>query len=285
MTARYCRGLALDGGPAAVGRKSRKCKNQPVTVSDGFAFVLVRPKSPGNIGAAARALKNMGMGELRLVAPAAGNARIATAMAVHGRDVLDNARRYPDLASAIEDCTLTVGSTCRTGLYRSAAKPVREAAGELVSASAANRVALIFGPEDFGLTNRELQLCQRLVTIPTAPDYPSLNLAQAIVVVAYELFMAGSGERRNIAPPPEFAPAAAVDAMFDRMAQALVAIGFLAADNPEHIMFALRGLLGRSGMTARELDILNGIAAQIRWFGEGGFETIEAKRRAGKRLR
>src|SRR5579864_3140398 len=171
-------------------------------VLGNFAFVLVRPLQAGNVGSAARALKNMGLGDLRLVAPRAGaSGRAAAAMAVHAGDVLRNAQRYDSLGAALTDCTLAVGTTCRPGLYRSGVVALREAAVQLAAEAAANRVAIIFGPEDTGLVNRELKLCQRLVTIPTAPGYPSLNLAQAVMLVAYELMMAGgtarAGRRRG----------------------------------------------------------------------------------------
>ncbi len=245
----------------------------------------MRPRGAANIGSAARAIKNMGFSDLRLVAPAAAPAaRAACAMAVHARDVLKRARIYPALSDAIADCTLTVGTTCREGLYRSSVKPLREAAGELARIAEGNRIALIFGPEDTGLTNRELKLCQRLITIPASAAYPSLNLAQAVIVVAYELMLAlGAGTARGSAP--ELAPAVEVDAMLERMREALLAIGFLPEDNPEHIMFALRAIFGRSGLSPRELDILNGIVSQTRWAGAGGHRTLAAKRRAGKKLR
>lgn len=274
-----------------------------------LAIVLFKPKSSGNIGAVARALKNMGLADLRLVAPARFNRRAAATMAVHAGDVLDNARIYPNLIAALDDCTLTVGTTCRPGPYRSSAKALREMAAELSFASRVNKVAIIFGPEDSGLTNQELKLCHRLLTIPTAPDYCSLNLAQAVMLVAYELLMASgvpdtraalddvgiSGEAHRAEPGrverpnrPELiqrAPAAAVEAMLERLAAALVAIGFIPADNPDHIMFAIRNILGRSGLSPRELDILNGLARQIGWFAEGGRETIEAKLRSGRKIR
>lgn len=254
-------------------------------VLGNFAFVLVRPLQAGNVGAAARALKNMGLGDLRLVAPgAAAGGRAAATMAVHAGDVLRSAGRYDTLGGALSDRTLTVGTTCRPGLYRSGVVGLRDAAAQLVSEAAANRVAIIFGPEDTGLVNRELKLCQRLVTIPTAPGYPSLNLAQAVMLVAYELMIAAGAAREMPAAEPR-APAVAVDAMMERLGEALVSIGFLSAENPEHIMFALRALLGRAGVGVRELDILSGVARQIRWFSEGGFEAAEAKRRSGKKLR
>ncbi len=255
------------------------------TVKD-FAFVLMRPKGAGNIGSAARAIKNMGFSDLRLVAPqAAPDSRAASAMAVHARDVLDSARIYTTLGNAVADCSVTVGTTCREGLYRSSVVPLREAAGDLVRMAEANRIALIFGPEDTGLTNRELKHCQRLITIPASPAYPSLNLAQAVIVVAYEIMMALGASAARASAAPEFAPAAGVDAMLERMREALLAIGFLPENNPEHIMFALRAIFGRSGLSRRELDILNGIASQTRWAAEGGHHTLAAKRRAGKKLR
>ncbi len=266
---------------------------------DNFAFVLFRPKSAGNIGASARALKNMGISDLRIVTDecrrpnvgrnpwpqqSARSENVAEIMAVHARDVLATARIHSDLRAALDDRTVVVGTTARKGLYRSEARPIRTAAPELVRLSSTNRVAIVFGPEDCGLTNEELKLCQRLITIPTAPEYPSLNLAQAVMIMAYELMLAASA-------PPEvqaaerWALSAEVNAMLERMAKALVAIGFLPADNPDHIMFALRAILGRAGLRPRELDILNGIARQILWFGENGREILQRKRETGEKFR
>jgi tRNA/rRNA methyltransferase len=266
---------------------------------DHFAFVLFKPKSPGNIGAAARALKNMGCHDLRIVQPASfdianDNERTgsrrgprsddAKAMAVHGRDVLAAATIHPGLDSALADRTLVVGTTARAGLYRSEARSLREVSHELSALSEANRIALLFGPEDCGLTNEELKLCQRLITIPTAPEYPSLNLAQAVMIVAYELMLA-TGAARELSPAQQWARIPDIDAMLARMTQALIAIGFLPEDNPDHIMFALRAILGRAGLQPRELDIMNGIASQILWFSESGHDTLARKHAMGKKLR
>jgi tRNA/rRNA methyltransferase len=265
---------------------------------DNFAFVLFKPKSPGNIGAAARALKNMGFRDLRIVsvtgfqptgsvvgAPSPNRrGSSAETMAVHGRDVLAAATIYPRLDYALADRTFVVGTTARTGPYRSEARPIREVSAELTALSEANRIALVFGPEDCGLTNEELKFCQRLITIPTAPAYPSLNLAQAVMIVAYELMLA-AGAGRELPSALQYAPNPEVNAMLARMAEALMAIGFLPEDNPNHIMFALRAVFGRAGLQPRELDILNGIASQIQWFAESGHETLARKRRAGKKLK
>src|SRR5277367_2202609 len=250
----------------------------------GFAFVLFRPQSPGNIGAAARAVKNMGFDDLRLVAPGTLKSREAVAMEVHADDVLAHATVYPELADALADCSIAVGTTSRRGGYRSRAVPLRAAAVELEALAGANKIALVFGREDRGLTNRELKLCHRLVTIPTAPEYPSLNLAQAVMVVAYELMMAATATVQATGAP-EFVAASISDPMLERLADALVSIGFIPDDNPDHIMFALREIFGRSGLTAREAEIFNGMARQMRWVAEGGHRTLAEKRRAGKKLR
>jgi len=249
-----------------------------------FAFVLYRPQSAGNIGAAARALKNMGFDDLRLVGLGPLNDREAVKMAVHADDILANATVYPDLAAAIADCSIAVGTTSRRGGYRSRSTPLRPAAVELDALADSNKIAIVFGREDRGLTNRELKLCHRLVTIPTAPEYPSLNLAQAVMVVAYELMMATT-TAVLAAGAPKFVAASISDPMLERLAEALVSIGFIPDDNPEHIMLAIREIFGRSGLTAREVEILNGMARQMRWVADGGHRTIAEKRRAGRKLR
>jgi len=195
------------------------------------------------------------------------------------------------LGAALHDRTLSIGTTCRPGLYRSGAQPLRTAITELAASGQRDRVAFVFGPEDHGLSNDDLRYCQRLITIPTAPQYSSINLAQSVMLVAYELFMAAypsvsartdvSAKGKLFAP----APVSEIEMMLARMEKALIAIGFLAEDSPDRIMFALRGILGRSGVNRRELDILNGIAHQIEWFAAGGREIIEGKRRSGKKIR
>ena len=260
----------------------------------GFVFVLVRPRQAGNVGAVARALKNCGMGGLRIVADADPKTiRAARMMAVHAADVLADARVYPSLADALADCNVAIGTTARGGPYRAGARTPRDVAANLCAEARTNRVAIIFGPEDRGLTNDELKNCHRLITIPTDPAYSSLNLAQAVMVVAYELRLAALDAARDTAAddastdvlPLRRAGAADVDAMFDRLSRALLTIGFLPEDNPDHLMFTLREVFGRAGLSPRELDILSGIARQIEWFATGGHLTIADKRRAGRRVK
>ena len=256
-----------------------------MVLRDKFSFVLFRPQSAGNIGAAARALKNMGFDDLRVVGRTALNDREAIAMAVHAGDVLASAKIFEELTDALADCSLAVGTTSRRGGYRSRATALRPAAEELTALASSNKIAIIFGREDRGLTNRELKLCNRLITIPTSPDYASLNLAQAVMVVAYELMMAGNESAAASRLAPQFVEASVSDPMLERMADALVSIGFIPDDNPDHIMFAIREIFGRSGLTEREVEILNGMARQMRWVAEGGHRTLAEKRRAGRKLR
>ncbi len=236
--------------------------------------VLVRPRGAANVGAVARAMKNMGLRDLVLVRPAPMRLFWSKAMAVHAEDVLSRVRRCDSLAEAVADCGLVVGTTCRGGLYRAAAEPAREAAPRIMAAAGANRVALVFGPEDHGLSNGDLQCCHELMVIPSDPAYPSLNLAQAVMVCCYELFLAANA---TAATAPVLAPAERVERMFQHLKSACLSIGFLHRDNPDHIMFAFRRLLGRARLEERDVNILLGLARQIEWFGHGGWRVLAAK--------
>ena len=157
-----------------------------------IAVVLSRTSHPGNIGAAARAMKTMGLSDLRLVAPRRFPDPEAVALAAGGADVLDSARVVASLEEALVDRVLSVGFTARSRGLSLPAATVRECAPEIVAAAAEGGVALVFGNETSGLSNEELLRCQRLVTIPANPAYSSLNLAAAVQVACYEL-AAGAG--------------------------------------------------------------------------------------------
>jgi tRNA/rRNA methyltransferase len=210
-------------------------------------------------------MKNLGLRDLCLVSPRARSTMVARAMAVHAHDVLSSARSAATIADAVADCHLVVGTTCRGGSYRAAAEDLVAAAPEMVAAARRGRVALLFGPEDHGLTNEDLQCCQRLVSINTDPEYASLNLAQAVLICSYELRRA-----IGIAPvEPDRRPAASVvevERMLQHLERALLKIGFLLPDNPAHIMLALRQLFGRTTLDEREVRIFLGLARQIEWY-------------------
>ncbi len=268
---------------------------------DNIRIVLVRPRGAANVGAVARAMKNTGLRELVLVRPAPALAHSlparevpgraargvpaasgpterapgaapfwAKAMAVHAADVLQAVRQVDTLGAAVADCGLVVGTTCRDGLYRAAAEPPRTVAPRMVAAATTNRVALVFGPEDHGLSNEDLKACQQLIVIPTDPAYPSLNLAQAVMVCCYELYLAWQ-QAAALAAAPALAPAGRVEFMFRRLRAAFLSIGFLHADNPDHILYAFRRMLGRAQMEERDLRIWLALARQIEWFGRGGW--------------
>ncbi|MEO8602262.1 MAG: RNA methyltransferase [bacterium] len=239
----------------------------PVAADDALPnvrIVLVRPRGAGNIGAAARAMRNCGVGDLVLVRPAVRRLAAAERMAVHARELVRGAPVLDDLASAVADCGLVIGTTCRGGGYRTALEDLETLAPQAVAQSASARVAFLFGPEDHGLSNADLRHCQRLVAIDTHADYASLNLSQAVLLVCHALRRATRSAVVRL-PGPAPASAAALDGLYAHLETALGRIGFLNRQNPGHIMFALRGLLGRSAPSEHEVRTLRGIARQIEW--------------------
>ncbi len=192
-------------------------------------------------------------------------------MAVHARDVLDHMRIHSSVHAAIADCGLVIGTTCRAGLYREDAVTPRTLAPHILSMSRANRVALVFGCEDSGLSNDELRYCHRLVTIPTDATYPSLNVAQAVLLCCYEVFLATQEAATDTSRP--LAVAEQQELMYEKLKRALLQVGFLHKDNPEHIMFAFRRMFGRAGLEERDVNILLGMARQIEWYATRGWRS------------
>jgi tRNA/rRNA methyltransferase len=246
-------------------------------------IILVRPRGSGNIGSIARAMKNLGAAELAIVGAARTRSFWARAMAVHGRDILGKAGRYETLRDAIAGCTLVVGTTCRSGLYRQHSQTPRELAPEIVSAARSGKVALIFGPEDHGLSNKDLEHCQRLITIPTHAEYRSLNVAQAAVICLYEIYLA------SLAPAEESAlkraDAEHIERLFDRMRTSLLKIGFLDSENPAHMLLAFRRILGRAALEDKDVRILTGLFRQIEWYADKGWQVVQEKERKGVKIR
>jgi len=225
---------------------------------------MVEPQSPGNIGMACRAMKNMGLSRLRLVRGCDRFHPESLKFAVSARDQLERAELFDDLPSALADCTLTVGTTRRHGKYRQEILSPPEVASLLRSRSGPScRAAIVFGREDSGLTTDELSLCRWHATIPSAAEYGSLNLSQAILVFCYELGKAGApaGGGRQDQP----ATSAEMELLFSQMDGTLQKIGFLNEQNPGHIMRSLRRILFRSELDTREVAILRGLMTQIDW--------------------
>jgi len=204
------------------------------SVSDCISIVLVEPQSPGNIGMVCRAMKNMGLTRLRLVKGCDRFHPESLKFAVAARDLLEQAVVFPDLASAIADCTLTAGTTRRHGKYRQEILAPQQIA-EIFRQQARPdcRAAIVFGREDSGLTTDELALCRWHATIPAAEEYGSLNLSQAVLVFCYEL--SRSDESAGVDRSTPLANSAELESMFEQMDACLQKIGFLNEQNPGHI--------------------------------------------------
>jgi len=235
--------------------------------------VLVRPHYAGNLGAAARVMRNFGLSDLVLVAPYASTGSVeARRMATHGLAVLDAARVVPDLGDALADCVYSFATSSLTGgLHRSGVTgSAAERMPELLAAAGAGPVALVFGPEPTGLTNEEIGRCHGLVHIPVDPACGSLNLAQAVAICCYELRKAWSKAANDARGQPEV-PVRAVAAfadqerMFEHLREALTAVGYLFNDKADLLMHGLRHLIGRARPTPQEVKLLHGMARQMLW--------------------
>lgn len=228
-------------------------------------IVLVRQLYGGNLGAICRAMKNMGISDLVMVSPSPDlDFYEAQKYALHADDILASRRQVNTLAEAINDCAAVVATTGLKGLYRSHAKSPRELAPRLLEAAQTGKAALVFGPENHGLSNEELQLATQLVTIPSAPAYSSLNLAQAVMVCCYELYLA-SGE---YTPPQEFHPEAPVvmrERFFELWRQMLLDIKFCDDVKIDHMMMGFRRIFGRGYLSEADVNILMGLARQASW--------------------
>ncbi len=232
-------------------------------------IVLVRTTHPGNIGAAARAMKTMGLSELVLVSPREFPHEEATARASGADDLLAAAQRYETLDEALAGCRLVMGTSAR---LRSVAWPQlepREAAATLLASAGAGPVALLFGTEKSGLSNEELDRCQVLVNIPANPAYSSLNLGMAVQLLAYELRLAWLGEAR-VPVERDVAPARAEDLerFYTHLQQVLINSDFLDPSNPRQLMRRLRRLYARARPDEQELNILRGILSAVDPAGE-----------------
>ncbi|MEO8669743.1 MAG: RNA methyltransferase [Tahibacter sp.] len=238
--------------------------NPALACADRVRFVLVRTSHPGNIGAAARAIRTMGFGRLVLVAPYRFPDGEAYAFAAGALDVLDRAVVVPDLASAIADCHLVFGATARQRGVALTEYTPREASPVLIEAARQQReIAVVFGNERTGLENDELKHCHAAIHIPADADYSSLNLAQAVQVLAYELrltLLAGSAPD---ATPPEDPPAtsAELEGYFEHLATMLEDIDFHKGRPSTIILLRLRKLFLRANMDQREVRVLRAILA------------------------
>lgn len=227
-------------------------------------IVLVGTTHPGNIGAVARAMKNMGLDDLVLVRPRYFPHDDASARSSGAEDLLERARVVETLAEALADCTYVAGASARSRTIGWPSMTPRECAVRLLAESASGRAAVVFGPEKSGLSNADLDLCHTLLTIPTNPEFSSLNLAMAVQVMTYELRVAGMS---HDSPQPEtgvrLATGDELEHFYLHLEQVLTASRFLDPDNPRHLMRRLRRLFARAMPDENEINILRGIFASL----------------------
>lgn len=236
---------------------------------ENITVVLHRPKFAGNIGSAARCAMNMGVEKLIVVGHPRPDGEAMRQMATHvAAEVVDRIRYFDDLSPALEEFHYVVGTTARRGnsnLRRVMVEPA-EMAEALVDLSRNNEIALVFGPEDRGLTNEELDRCHLLVSIPTSDRFRSLNLSHAVMILCYELFSASLEHTGRFTP--RLATSGELEDLYAHLKEALRNIDFLRDENPDYWMVAVRRFLSRVPVFSRDVKILRGVCRQLNWFAQ-----------------
>ncbi|WP_129126313.1 RNA methyltransferase [Geomonas oryzae] len=228
------------------------------------SVVLVGTQSPGNIGMVCRAMKNMGLADLRLVNPCQVDHLDAIKFAVSARDLLERARIFTSLEDAIADCEYSVATTRRHGKYRSEINTPPEIVEKFAACAPTSRLALVFGREDSGLTTDEVALCRWQSTIETADEFGSLNLSQAVLIFCYE-FLKGVAAPVPVKEARELAGSASLEPMYAHMEKTFLRIGYLNPQNPDHMMRTMRRIFSRAELDEREVASLRGLLSQIDW--------------------
>ncbi len=232
--------------------------NKPASL-DNVRIVLCQTSHPGNIGAAARAMKTMGLRDLALVNPKKFPHADATAMASGATDVLDGAMVCQSLQQALAGCSLVIGLSARKRELTHELVTAREAAMQAIETAGTQKIALVFGTEMSGLSNAELIQCQQLAMIPANPEYSSLNLAAAVQLMAYELRMAAVTPEKEQSSAFPLARHDEVEGFFAHLEETLIRTGFLNPDMPKRLMPRLRRLFARARLEKEEVNILRGI--------------------------
>ncbi len=230
---------------------------------DNFAFILVEPREGGNIGAAARAIKNMGFTSLELVNPADHLTAEAYAFAHGAEEILEGALVFDDFDEAVGDKSIIVGTSRRRGKTRGVILPVKEGVSRIVSFSANNKVGILFGNEKNGLIKAHVDRCGLIMNIPTDTSHPSLNLGQAVLITAYEISQHFIDDMTDI---PELLPQEAIEPLYFHIRETLKLLdyGFRGSEDLESaVMRNLRHLVGRYGLTNWEANMLHGLCTQI----------------------
>lgn len=231
--------------------------------------VLVNTSHPGNIGASARAMKNMGLNDLVLVNPEDFPSGVAVGRAASAADILESVQIFDTLEAAVSECGLVIGTSARSRKIPWPMLNPEQTAVKVLSELKQNKVALVFGREDSGLNNNELQLCHFHVQIPTSEYYSSLNLAAAVMVVSYELRksllqqMDNNIEEEDKFWDQEKATGEQVEYFYEHLERVMIAINFHDPENPRQLMQRMRRLFGRIRIDVMEMNILRGILTSI----------------------
>lgn len=228
---------------------------------ENISIILVRTKTPGNIGSIARCMMNMGLSRLILVRPTEYKNSEALKMAAGAHEILERAEVFPTLKEAIEGHGLVLGTTRQLGRYRRNLYTAREAAEMVIPLLPQNRIGIVFGREVNGLDNEDLALCHELISIPSSDSFPSLNLSHAVMVVAYELFMASGARLPSL--EGKLADAEDMEKMYEHFQRTMRDIDFIDDESSRHMMHSIRQMLGRARLEDREVRILRGMLSHI----------------------
>lgn len=250
----------------------------PATIKlDHVSIILLEPQIPENIGSGARAMHNMGISRLMLVNPRNYDlSRILTTATGTSADLIEGMQVRDDLMSAIGPFQYLVGTTSRTRANRPALTNSRHIARDLISISQNNMVAILFGPEDRGLSNHQLRYCHTIATVPTA-GFSSLNLSHAVMVICYEVYLAS--KEPSVKTMPRLANKFEVEGMYEHAKTVLTKIGFLNPQNPEHWMLRIRRFCSRLPLKATEVRTIRGICRQMDWYTDQVKKMSEKKKR------
>lgn len=232
---------------------------------DNIVIVLVEPRNAGNVGAIVRAMTNMGLSDLRLVNPKANYQDEEAIARAHGcKEQLAAAQIFPTLAEAVADCATMVATSHKIIRYKKDSFSAREIGAKLAPFSVKNKVAILFGRENHGLSNEEIKLCPWLVHIPSARPYPSLNISQAAMLVCYELFLASEGYE-EVDEFPELIGQDDMEGFYEHILKFIDNVGFRHKNNDNTIFIAaLRRIFGRTGLDQHDLNVLFKLFAQVR---------------------
>ncbi len=238
---------------------------QATANTENITIVLSKPKYSGNVGSIARCAKNMCIDKIAVVNSQALVEDEMLQMATHcAADLVSGLKHYHEIQEALSGYQYIVGTTSRLGSARGPVVSPREIADEIVDISQNNKVALLFGSEDKGLSNDELRYCHRVVSIPTSNSFKSINLSHAVMIVCYEIFTARISSLSAFTP--KMATSSEIEGMYSHLKSVLTKIGFLNPENPEYWMMHIRRFMARTKLYAKDVKIIRGICRQIDWY-------------------